>query len=78
LLRSNDTCNEASIICQALGDGTETAEDIKASLKLDPCMILIATANGTSRLHSSRRVFQELYEIGTKVPVIHHMARRHQ
>jgi len=36
-------------------------------------MILVATANGVSRLHSSRRVFQELHKIGTKVPVIHHM-----
>jgi len=54
-------------------DGTETAEEIAAALKVEPVMVMIATAPETSRLHASRRVFEELIKIGAKVPVIHHM-----
>ena len=54
-------------------DGTESAEEIKAALELEPVMALIETAPETSRLHASRRVFTELNKLGSKTPVIHHM-----
>jgi (E)-4-hydroxy-3-methylbut-2-enyl-diphosphate synthase len=54
-------------------DGTESAEEIKSALELEPVMALIETAPETSRLHASRRVFTELNKLGSKTPVIHHM-----
>jgi (E)-4-hydroxy-3-methylbut-2-enyl-diphosphate synthase len=54
-------------------DGTESAEEVKAALELEPVMALIETAPETSRLHASRRVFTELNKLGSRTPVIHHM-----
>ena len=54
-------------------DGTETADEVKAALALEPVMAMITTAPETSRLHASRRVFTEMNKLGSTVPVIHHM-----
>ena len=40
-------------------DGTETTEEVKAALGVDPVMALIRVAPGVSRLHASRRLFTE-------------------
>ena len=54
-------------------DGTETAAQIKAVAASDAVMVLIKTASSESRLHSSRRLAEEMAKAGAKVPVIHHM-----
>jgi len=54
-------------------DGTEMAEELKACMATEPVMFLICAAEGTSRLHVSRRIFQDLADAGCTTPVIHHM-----
>jgi len=54
-------------------NGFETAEQIKAVAASDAVMALIKTKDGESRLHSSRRLFEEMARSGATVPVIHHM-----
>ena len=55
-------------------DGTETEEEVKAALAVDPVMAVIKVASGVSRLHASRRVFTHILAAGSSVPVIHHIA----
>jgi len=54
-------------------DGTETTEEVKAALSVDPVMALIKVAPGVSRLHASRRLFTDVLAAGSSVPVIHHI-----
>ena len=54
-------------------NGFESAEQIKAVCASDAVMALIKTKDGESRLHSSRRLFEEIANCGGKLPVIHHM-----
>jgi len=52
-------------------DGTETEEEVKVALGVDPVMALIECAPGVSRLHASRRLFTNILAAGSSVPVIH-------
>jgi (E)-4-hydroxy-3-methylbut-2-enyl-diphosphate synthase len=54
-------------------DGTENASQIKAVAASNAVMVLIKTATGESRLHSSRRLAEYMVKAGAKFPVIHHM-----
>lgn len=53
-------------------DGTEPAELIKTLAKIDPIVALLNTADGESRLHSSRRVFDVLKNNNIETAVMHH------
>lgn len=55
-------------------DGTESDEDIAALKTIDAVLVLLKTAPGVSRVHSSRRVFEVLQREQIDVPVIHHVA----
>lgn len=52
-------------------DGTETEAELAAIKALNPIVALLATKDGVSRLHSSRRVFDVLKRHGITTPVIH-------
>ncbi|KAG2492083.1 hypothetical protein HYH03_009579 [Edaphochlamys debaryana] len=52
-------------------DGTETEEELGALKKLAPMVVLISTAPGVSRLHSSRRVFDAIKRHEITTPIIH-------
>ena len=55
-------------------DGTESDADLAVLKDLDVAMVLLKTAPGVSRVHSSRRVFEVLRREQVVVPVIHHAA----
>lgn len=55
-------------------DGTESDADLAALKGLDAALVLLKTAPGTSRVHSSRRVFEVMQREAIDVPVIHHIA----
>lgn len=54
-------------------DGTETEEQLLAVDKLGAAVALLNVADGTSRVHASRRVFEALKAAGSKLPVVHHI-----
>ncbi|KXZ49849.1 hypothetical protein GPECTOR_19g300 [Gonium pectorale] len=54
-------------------DGTEDEATLAKLASLDAITILINTAEGVSRLHSSRRVFDAIKRAGVTSPVIHHI-----
>ncbi len=39
-------------------DGTETDAEVESVKGMDAAVVLLSTAEGTSRIHSSRRVFE--------------------
>ena len=53
-------------------DGTEPDAAIEALAGTDAVMVLLNVADGVSRVHASRRVFDALARAGADVPVIHH------
>lgn len=55
-------------------DGSESDADLAALKDIDVAMVLLKTAPGLSRVHSSRRVFEVLNRAEVTVPVIHHAA----
>ncbi|KAG2452668.1 hypothetical protein HYH02_002901 [Chlamydomonas schloesseri] len=55
-------------------DGTETEAELGAIKSLNPIVALLATADGVSRLHSSRRVFDALKRHGITTPVVHRIS----
>ncbi|GFR52316.1 hypothetical protein Agub_g14853, partial [Astrephomene gubernaculifera] len=56
-------------------DGTESEAQLAslASLPSPPLVLLLRTAEGVSRLHASRRVFECLAKTGVDSPVVHHI-----
>lgn len=52
-------------------DGTESEEQIKALKGSDAAMALLQIAEGTSRVHASRRVFELLRKNDIDISVIH-------
>ena len=77
LVAAKDATSAAVPDCAArvavVFDGTETEEEVKAALGVDPVMALIKCAAGVSRLHASRRLFTNILAAGSSVPVIHHI-----
>jgi (E)-4-hydroxy-3-methylbut-2-enyl-diphosphate synthase len=55
-------------------DGTESDADLAAAGTLGAVALLLKTAPGVSRVHSSRRVFEALRAAGADVPVVHLVA----
>lgn len=53
-------------------NGKETTEQLKALETLNPVMLLNNPSTDVSYLHASRRLFELLKEIDSKLPVIHH------
>ncbi|KAI3426108.1 hypothetical protein D9Q98_008487 [Chlorella vulgaris] len=54
-------------------DGSESAEDLAALKDLGAVMGLLKTAPGLSRVHASRRVFEQLQQQEISLPIIHHI-----
>eukprot|EP00195_Chlamydomonas_chlamydogama_P017274 CAMPEP_0202902060 /NCGR_PEP_ID=MMETSP1392-20130828/16134_1 /ASSEMBLY_ACC=CAM_ASM_000868 /TAXON_ID=225041 /ORGANISM="Chlamydomonas chlamydogama, Strain SAG 11-48b" /LENGTH=702 /DNA_ID=CAMNT_0049588743 /DNA_START=163 /DNA_END=2271 /DNA_ORIENTATION=+ len=54
-------------------DGTETTEEISALKTLNPVVVLLNIADGVSRIHASRRVFEVIKSHEISTPVIHHI-----
>ncbi|KAL4448645.1 hypothetical protein ABPG75_005864 [Micractinium tetrahymenae] len=54
-------------------DGTETDEDIAALKDMGAVLALLKIAPGVSRVHASRRVFEQLQQQQIDLPVIHHI-----
>ncbi|GIL84782.1 hypothetical protein Vretimale_14432 [Volvox reticuliferus] len=54
-------------------DGTESEEQLGAIQGLGPIVVLLNVADGVSRLHASRRVFDALKRHNATVPVIHNI-----
>ncbi|KIZ04819.1 hypothetical protein MNEG_3143 [Monoraphidium neglectum] len=54
-------------------DGTESDAQLAAASTLGAVVALLNVADGTSRVHASRRVFQALKDAGVTIPVVHHI-----
>jgi (E)-4-hydroxy-3-methylbut-2-enyl-diphosphate synthase len=54
-------------------DGTESDADLAALKDMDVAVALLKIAPGVSRVHASRRVFEQLQQQKVDVPVIHHI-----
>lgn len=54
-------------------DGNESDADLAAVKDVAPALLLLKTAPGASRVHTSRRVFERLQAAGCDVPVVHHI-----
>ncbi|EFJ45455.1 hypothetical protein VOLCADRAFT_63610 [Volvox carteri f. nagariensis] len=54
-------------------DGTETEEQLGALQGLGPIVVLLNVADGVSRLHASRRVFDAIKRHNVTAPVIHNI-----
>lgn len=52
-------------------DGTESEEQIQALKKSDAAMVLLQIAEGVSRVHASRRVFELLRRNDIDISVVH-------
>ena len=48
------------------------AEHVICMQDVDAVMVLLNIAEGTSRVHASRRVFEHLHRQQNDIPVIHH------
>lgn len=55
-------------------DGTESDAEVAALKALDPIVVLLKTADGVSRLHSSRRVFEAIKSNAITLPVVHYIS----
>ena len=54
-------------------DGTESDAEMMAIKALNPAVVLLNTAQGTSRIHASRRVFELLNRCEVTTPVVHYI-----
>ncbi|GIL68785.1 hypothetical protein Vafri_22024 [Volvox africanus] len=54
-------------------DGTESEEQLGAVQGLEPIVVLLNVADGVSRLHASRRVFDALKRHNVTAPVVHNI-----
>lgn len=54
-------------------DGTETDAQLAAAGGLGAAVALLNVADGASRVHASRRVFEALKAAGSALPVVHHI-----
>ena len=54
-------------------DGTESEEQLKRASSLGAVVALLNVADGASRVHASRRVFQALKDSASTLPVVHHI-----
>ncbi|GBF87360.1 hypothetical protein Rsub_00071 [Raphidocelis subcapitata] len=54
-------------------DGTETDAQLAAAGTLGAAVALLNVADGVSRVHASRRVFEALKSAGSGLPVVHHV-----
>lgn len=54
-------------------DGTESDAQIKSLKDIDTVVVILNIAEGVSRVHAARRVFEVIKTNDITLPVIHHM-----